>query len=550
MIETGSFIAAGMSMVGIFCQGVNIATAAMNFCNRIVQDVERQITGTLQSAHVTETDEPQFPGVIDAQFPPTLGEFPSHVVAPQNTEILELRTLITSSTACLQEAIQFEADRIIQKLEQDKMEELMSRLNNLNMLLQLQEREQLFRYVMTVQESVDYAENRYKENKAHWFLPYITGKAMVVATLTYLRKKPVDPAQELQVMIEKTTRQILDEVARTLIHSGKTLPWDIVREVLEGQEGSLERILHYLPLERAPRKPTLQQDQIVTGQSEGIKSLAFSSDAHLLATGAGDSTVKIWDMNTGETYASLQATLQRFWVHSVCFSPDNQFLAGGTGNNFVIVWNMRTMEEKARLAGHTSSVTSVTFSNDGRFLASGGWDKTIIIWDISHYHVLRRLTGHAAWVNSIAFSPEKNVLASGSSDKTIKLWDVQDGEETCSLRGHSESVTSLVFSPDGSLLASGSQDTRVHLWDMAEKRIFQQLTGHSEAVTSLDFAPDGNLLASGSRDNIVRVWDIHHGKLFRQFSGHTAPIHSVCFSPDGQFLVSGADDNMVRLWKL
>lgn len=550
MIETGSFIAAGMSMVGIFCQGVNIATAAMNFCNRIVQDIGQQITGTPQTARITENDDLQLPNVVNVQTSPALIESPSQIVVPQNIEVLELRNLITSSTGCIKEVIQIEADRIIQKLEQDKMEELMSRLNNLNLLLQLQEREQLFRYIMTVQESVDYAENRYREDKTHWFLPYITGKAMVVATLTYIGKKPVDTVQELHNIIEDTTQQILDEVARTLIHSGKTIPWDIVREVLEHKEGSLERILHYLPLEGKTRKPMLRQDHIVTGQSSGIKSLAFSSDTHLLAIGAGDSTVKIWNMNTGEAYASLRATPQRFWVHSLCFSPDNQFLTGGTGNNLVIVWDMHTMKEKARLTGHTSSVTSVTFSKDGRFLASGGWDKTIIIWDISHNRILYRLTGHSAWVNSIAFSPEKAILASGSSDKTIKLWDVQGGEEICSLKGHFETVTSIIFSPDGSLLASGSQDTRVHIWDMTEKGISQQFTGHSEAVTSLDFAPDGSLLASGSKDKIVRVWDMQHGRLFRQFSGHAAPINSVCFSPDGQFLVSGADDNMVRLWKL
>jgi WD40 repeat protein len=123
----------------------------------------------------------------------------------------------------------------------------------------------------------------------------------------------------------------------------------------------------------------------------------------------------------------------------VAFSPNGQFLASGSGDHTIKLWNIQTGECCQTLVGHTSRIWSVAFSPDGQLLASGSSDNTVRVWEVNTGHCCQILTGHLALVWSVAFSPAdrfaaglpsdmRPILASGSQDETIKFWDVQTGE--------------------------------------------------------------------------------------------------------------------------
>jgi len=69
-------------------------------------------------------------------------------------------------------------------------------------------------------------------------------------------------------------------------------------------------------------------------------------------------------------------------VRFIAFSPDGSVLASGADDKTVRLWNATSAKELAVLKGHAATVTSVTFSPDGHLMASGAGDSTIRLWDL------------------------------------------------------------------------------------------------------------------------------------------------------------------------
>jgi WD40 repeat protein len=125
-----------------------------------------------------------------------------------------------------------------------------------------------------------------------------------------------------------------------------------------------------------------------------VLSIAFNSKGTQIASGSHDTSIKLWDLQTGTLLKTFHPVPPPY---SVCFSSE-----GG--------------------------VNSVAFSPDGSKLASASREEThsIMIWDIHTGSRVETLIGHTDWVNSVAFSPNGKQLISGSSDDTFKLWNMEN----------------------------------------------------------------------------------------------------------------------------
>ena len=179
----------------------------------------------------------------------------------------------------------------------------------------------------------------------------------------------------------------------------------------------------------------------LNGEKGAVESAEFSPDGQFVVTASEDSTAKLWrasDLSLVRTYELGKPG----YLISVRISPDQQLIAAGAMEGYVAVWELATGKRIA-LINHTGrKVEAVDWSKDGRFLAVAGHDdhiRLVATKDLGAaylpYAHLSESTGPAEYLD---FSPNGALLVSAHEDGTIRLWLYRSGDPDLNIRRHRE----------------------------------------------------------------------------------------------------------------
>jgi WD40 repeat protein len=296
----------------------------------------------------------------------------------------------------------------------------------------------------------------------------------------------------------------------------------------------------------------------LSGHAGAVTDLAFTPDGTTLASSDDQTEVRLWDMATGELTNQPKSGVSGS-MH-LAFSPASWNLTGGFGYNSVVSYKQDPgdLNDADILVQHTSAIFDLAYNQDGTRFADASED-----WRIGYCYIrvdtcdaVLYLKAHDGPVNSVAFSPDDKWLVSGGEDGNVLLWNALFPYLSHSLASPRDSyynqrwnVEGLAFGPDGKTLASSNWDNTIRLWDVESRSIVKEIPLDQGTLGLISISPDGKKLAVAAGKGPHYIWnaDGTHDRQLPVGDLLTAPA----FSPDGKWLAtSNNQGKSVCLWSL
>ncbi|KUJ07671.1 WD40 repeat-like protein [Mollisia scopiformis] len=326
--------------------------------------------------------------------------------------------------------------------------------------------------------------------------------------------------------------------------------------------------------------------------------LAVDQTSTLLATGAADGVVKVWDILGGyvtHTFRGPNVLISALHFFELVSKNDvsgissrNQKrrksndeegneagrgfrLASGCQDGKVRIWDLYKRNCASVLDSHVSDVTSLDYSAEENALLTASRDKTIMWWDARTWKV-RKVVPVLEEVEAAGFVKSGRFTYTGGVQGNIRVWQTEDGREITepqTTKGEADAIVDSISLPGLPYILSIQADHTIILHsinplDQLQGTIsalpqIRRISGTHDEIIDLGYLlPDRSLLALATNSEEIRIVSLsqdgddsdYFGADVAQLKGHEDIIICLDIDWSGHWIATGAKDNTARLWRI
>jgi len=261
-------------------------------------------------------------------------------------------------------------------------------------------------------------------------------------------------------------------------------------------------------------RPLVSRDRPLGGPHGQVRTCAFTAQGDRLAALAIQGGVSIWRREAQRWVLERELpTAAATGSRAFSFSPDSSLLAVGANDQVLRIFDLASPPGAAPLGlrrGSAGNLIAATFDPLGQWLVSSEVNGTIL-WALGNRYP-SRLVGHTDTVNDLAFAPDGRSLLTVSFDTTLRLWPLRpaSGSEPKVLKNLGALLEVLELDPSGRFVLVTTAGGWHVLADLATFRI-ATLSGFTDGLYAGGFSPDGRWVAMGGLgegDAVIRLYDV------------------------------------------
>ncbi len=162
---------------------------------------------------------------------------------------------------------------------------------------------------------------------------------------------------------------------------------------------------------------------------KSARVIAIHPDQQSFAVGYSDHHIRIFDTTSLDLLHTIPAHQNS--VFALRYSVDGHFLLSGSRDAHLKVWAVdQQYQLQEDIVAHMYAINSIAMSPDGQHFATGSMDKSIKVWEMDTFKLRKvidraRHAGHGTSVNKLWWSPYQNYIVSASDDRTVSVWSLK-----------------------------------------------------------------------------------------------------------------------------